>query len=146
MIALFLPLDRYVAADFSIISIFPGDLDEVIQFCLGQLQLHHVRDDYRELIELTLIFLNVKLAYPEHFAPPGAMHHARWMSKALYSFKIWLFRYQLKLTKREESGLKEFCLFIAGVYTRCWIEADKAHLAPYNDLLLLKKTQRRGET
>lgn len=96
------------------------------------------RNDYRELIELTLIFLNVKLPYSEHISPPGAMHHARWMSKALYSLKIWIFRNQFKLTKKEESGIKEFCIFVVSIYTKYWIEADKAHLAPYNDLLLLK--------
>jgi hypothetical protein len=41
---------------------------------------------------------------------PGAMHHARWMSKVLYSLKIWLFRAQFKLTPREENGLRDVCV------------------------------------
>lgn len=39
------------------------------------------------------------------FRAPGAMHHAWWMSKAIYSIKIYLFKDQFKLTARELKGL-----------------------------------------
>ncbi|KAG0710906.1 hypothetical protein GWK47_021813 [Chionoecetes opilio] len=42
------------------------------------------------------------------FLAPGAMHQARWMSKVLYSFKIWMFQGQFRLTKKEERGLQRF--------------------------------------
>ena len=32
---------------------------------------------------------------------PGAMHHARWMAKAIYSVKIWTFRRQFHLNSWE---------------------------------------------
>jgi len=45
-----------------------------------------VRDDYRELIELSIMFLgdgdnNLK-------RPPGAIHQARWIARAIYSLFV----------------------------------------------------------
>lgn len=41
------------------------------------------RDDYKEFLVLTLVFIGV---IPEkfRFRKPGACHHARWMAKALF--------------------------------------------------------------
>jgi len=69
---------------------------------------------------------------------PGAMHHARWMSKVVYSLKVWMFRQQFKLTTREEIGLRDVCVFAVRVYLRAWISAPLAASAPYNDFNLLK--------
>ena len=57
-----------------------------------------LRHDYLELATLTLLFLGGTL--PESIKnatikDPGAIHHARWMSKAIYTMKIALFRNQL---------------------------------------------------
>ncbi|QQP57048.1 Uncharacterized protein FKW44_001910 [Caligus rogercresseyi] len=41
-----------------------------------------LRDDYRELLELTLIFLGQVPPRGVRFLAPGPMHNARWMSKA----------------------------------------------------------------
>lgn len=68
---------------------------------------------------------------------PGAMHHARWMSKVIYSLKIWMFKAQFKLTPAEERGLRDVCVFAVRVYLKAWISAPQASRAPYNDLLLL---------
>ncbi|KAG0713600.1 hypothetical protein GWK47_015866 [Chionoecetes opilio] len=59
-----------------------------------------LRDDYRELVKLVIIFLGGAPPGGIRFLAPGAMHQARWMSKVLYSFKIWMFRGQFRLTKR----------------------------------------------
>lgn len=64
--------------------------DSIIEFCHNELKNNFSRDDYKELLELTLIFLGEDSG-PVSFRPPGAMHHARWMSKALYALKIFLF-------------------------------------------------------
>ena len=69
---------------------------------------------------------------------PGAMHQARWMSKIIYSFKIWMFRSQFTLTAREEKGLRELCIFFARVYVKAWYTAPLPTAAPNNDLQLLK--------
>ena len=38
-------------------STIGGDHDHILQFCLDQLQLHHPREDYKELLEFAVIFL-----------------------------------------------------------------------------------------
>ena len=54
------------------------------------------RDDYQEIVNLTLILLG---AFPDNSSytirPPGSISHARWMAKILCEFKIVLFLTQL---------------------------------------------------
>lgn len=95
-------------------------------------------DDYRELLEITLIFLGITPPRGIRFMAPGAMHQARWMSKIIYTFKIWLFRKQFSLTAREEKGLRELCIFFARIYVKAWYTAPLPTAAPNNDLQLLK--------
>src|SRR6218665_3249968 len=40
----------------------------------------------------------------------GAMHHAHWMSKVIYSLRIWMFNAQFKLTRAQERGLRDVCV------------------------------------
>jgi hypothetical protein len=96
------------------------------------------REDYKELLELTLIFLGQTPPRGIHFRVPGAFHHARWMSKLLYAFKIILFQSQFKLTKHESNACLEFCLFIALVYVRAWITCSSPCDAPINDITLIQ--------
>ena len=62
-----------------------------------------LRDDYREQVELTLLFVGHVSPRGARFRAPGPMHHARWISKAIYALKVWMFRQQFKLTAREKS-------------------------------------------
>jgi len=57
------------------------------------------RDDYRELLELAVIFLGDTPTRGIYFQYPGAMHHARWSSKVIYSLQIFIFRKQFKFKK-----------------------------------------------
>jgi len=69
-----------------------------------------VRDDYMELIELTLIVLG-QPSTKIHWRAPGHVHHARWMATLTYAMNIYLFRNQqdiFKLTLKEERQLKCF--------------------------------------
>ena len=113
--------------------------DEALRWTLQVLQEREdLRDDYRELVELVIIFLGGAPPGGIRFRAPGAMHHARWMSKVLYSFKIWMFRGQFRLTKKEERGLQRMCLFVVRVYAKAWIEASFSAQAPRLDLELIK--------
>ena len=97
-----------------------------------------IRDDYQELIELTMIVLGSPPA-KIHWRAPGPVHHARWMAKLIYGIKIFLFRDQrhvFNLTKKEENQLHRFVQFGALLYTKVWIEAPLAAEAPGNDLVL----------
>ena len=96
------------------------------------------RDDYQELIELTLVILNNPPARI-HWRAPGPVHHARWMAKLLYALKIYLFREQrdtFKLTKGEEKGIERFVKFGALVYSKAWVLAPQATEAAHQDLIL----------
>lgn len=67
------------------------------------------------------------------------MHRARWLTKVLYSLKIWLFRGQFKMSNREEKGIREIAAFgvVVYVYLKAWITAPLAVEAPLNDFQLM---------
>ena len=99
-----------------------------------------IRDDYQELIELTMVILG---SPPQaiHWRAPGPVHHARWMAKLLYAMKIILFRDQrdvFQLTKGEETRLQRFVQFGALLYSKSWTKAPLAAEAPAGDLQLWK--------
>src|SRR5688572_25265174 len=77
--------------------------DDVITFALQQLSAENHRDDYKELLGLTVIFLRgippkgIKFRYPEAF------HRARWMARAIYAIKMWLFKDQIPIQQRQNS-------------------------------------------
>lgn len=96
------------------------------------------RDDYKEFLELTLVFVGV---IPEKFSfrKPGACHHARWMAKAIYVLKMYLFREQLPLKKGEDNKLRQICVFVTTVYVKAWFTSTNSVKAPYHDLQFLKE-------
>ncbi|KAF0714990.1 Uncharacterized protein FWK35_00031556, partial [Aphis craccivora] len=73
-----------------------------------------------------------------HFRAPGAYHLARWMAKAIYCLKIFLFRTQFKLTQKQEKSLKRICCFIMKCYAEAWFSSTNAITAPMNDIYFLK--------
>ncbi|KAG0714702.1 hypothetical protein GWK47_001511 [Chionoecetes opilio] len=100
------------------------------------IQSKKVREDYRELCNLSLFYLTGNLRQP--IKKPGAFHHARWMAKAIYVLKIRMFRSHVQMTTREGKGLEEIALFVVLLYSRAWMEAGLATEAAYNDLNLVK--------
>ena len=74
---------------------------DIIEFANKQLEEKHPRDDYKEFLELVLIFLGEIPGRGVRFMTPGAMHHACWMSKVIYSLKVWMFHSQFVLMPRE---------------------------------------------
>ncbi|KAL4091591.1 hypothetical protein QTP88_026257 [Uroleucon formosanum] len=112
--------------------------DELLIFCINQLKQYQPRDDYKELLELTIIFLGQTPPNAIFFKVPGPIHHARWMSKAIYSIKIFLFRNEFKLTLKENNALRDLCIFIVRIYIKQWFCARAAALAPNMDLQFIK--------
>lgn len=89
---------------------------------------HHVRDDNREIIELSKVVLGIPLVH-FYWRAPGAIHHARWMAKLLYAIKIFFFYDQrdvFNLTKKEETKLQRVVQLGALIYTKAWTEATLA--------------------
>ncbi|VVC38146.1 Hypothetical protein CINCED_3A003921 [Cinara cedri] len=55
--------------------------NDLVKFIKDQLATYQPRDDYRELLQLSLIFLGDKTARCFNIRTPGALHRARWMAK-----------------------------------------------------------------
>lgn len=95
------------------------------------------RDDYRELIDLTLLILGVP--NPTYvLKTPGALHHARWMAKIIYSFKLYLLRKQLSIANEFVETLEEFSLFCGLLYVKQWFTSPLLADAAFNDLMFYK--------
>jgi len=114
-------------------------VEDVLLFCTKTIEDKYPRDDYKEFIELVMIFLGKTPPRGIHFRPPGAYHLARWMAKGIYCFKMLLFYQQLKLSIVEKRGLQEICCFIVQCYLEAWICAPDPITAPLNDIIFLKK-------
>ena len=103
-----------------------------------------LRHDYLEMVSLILLFLGgpklEKIAVTTIKAP-GAYHHARWMSKVLYTLKIALFRHQLGEVYAPEDldNMYNLSIFISIFYVKAWLTCTDASSAPSNDLELMKK-------
>ena len=119
---------------FEPIEPIPSISDEVIMFCKEKLQSTQHRDDYRELLNLTIVVLGGVPPGGIRMSKPGAYHRAGWMGKLMYALKIFLFRGQFKLTKAVEKNLARFVLFFATLYLPAWCEAPLAARAPAQDL------------
>jgi hypothetical protein len=110
----------------------------MLEFLTKKLEEEHARDDYRELLELSVIFLGNVPPHGVKFRFPGPISHARWMAKAIYVLKIFLFKQQFKLNKNEEKLVQNMSVFIIRAYVKAWFESTIAPKAPYNDLNFLK--------
>ena len=136
----FIDLDHFESGidDNSVSMFFTEKKDDILKFAAFHLQQQQPRDDYREFLELAIIYLGGTPSCGIRFNSPGAIHHARWMSKVLYSLKIFMFRNQFSLSAREAKGLKDFCMFAVSIYLKAWVTAPLPSSAPRNDLELLK--------
>ena len=118
--------------------------DMVIKLCEESLQKGFVRGDYKELVKLTLIYLNSDQQSFNGFIKPGAMHKARWMSKIIYSIKIVLLQRQISTlpkgsitTPAQVKKLRRFVEFVVYCYVPWWLTANIPADAPANDVQMV---------
>lgn len=102
------------------------------------------REDYKEMLQLSLIFLGDRPGLRPTttiIKSPGAINRARWMMKIIYSLKICIFRNQLQpfIQNSKIDALLEFTSFILRVYIKNWYLCQCPRYAPLNDLRLLKQ-------
>ena len=102
------------------------------------LQERQPRADYLELLKLTIIFLGGQPDGGVSFRQPGPVSSARWMSVALYTLRLALFRKQLSLSKQQADAILQVAIFVLRVYVHAWFTAPLAVSTPRNDLDLLK--------
>lgn len=98
-----------------------SEIKNLLEFYCAKLTSVIAREDYRELIKLSIIFLGRNTDRKFKIRPPGAMHQARWMTRAIYSLKILLFSCQMKTTK-DKAALLDVCLFIVTTYLKLWLQ------------------------
>lgn len=110
------------------------------------------RDDYREFVELSLLFLNEFNGTNIKFQRPGALHKARWMAKLLYSIKICVLEQQISIlppgtvtTSHQVSKIRNFVHFVVLIYSPWWTTCSSAVEAPQNDLMLYKNILKYGQ-
>lgn len=115
--------------------------EEILNFLVSQLQIKQIRDDYRELLELFVLFLgsdDLAQMYNIKIRSPGAIHQARWMSRAIYCMEIFMLWDQLKFSKISKASLGDICVLIVRLYIKVWFECVSAINEPHNDLQFLK--------
>ena len=103
------------------------------------------RSDLRELMNLVLVWLGVKVPNFS-FQYPGAMSHARFMMQSIYSMKIYLLSRQLDIYPEEElKQIKDVALFV-GLFHAAWYfmsplasSAPMMHLTTISHMKKLKK-------
>ena len=115
-----------------------NQIPEIKTFIKNMLDEILPRDDYKELLQLCQIFLGLVSPCDVKFYRPSGFHHARWMSKAIYSLKIYIFRDAFRLTKQEKKGLFDICIFIVFIYIKAWYTSPLAVRAPSHDLNFIK--------
>lgn len=110
----------------------------LIEWFKNQMEEYHHRDDYREVLQLAVLFLGGAIEANVTIRAPGAFHNARWMAKIIYCLKMFLYRYQLKLPKEKTDRLVRFNVFVVKIYLKKWFVSPNAAKAPGSDLEMLK--------
>lgn len=135
--------DDIKSQQFQYASVDPEMSDQMKVFADGAtdiLQKHtkHLRKDYAELNDLALKFLGIRTQ--KSFKAPGATNNARWMCRAIYGLKLFLFRDQIdELEPDFVESLERFCLFVSLIYVKYWNQSPNAADAPFNDMEFLKE-------
>lgn len=116
-------------------SISDEEWNDMKNFCRQKLDETHIRDDYKELLEIALVFLGEE---DLDFRTPGPTSHARWMAKGIYSFKMFLFREQFHLVAKEQNGMRDVCIFMIRIYIKAWFGCTNAIEAANQDYNFVK--------
>ncbi|KAL4089004.1 hypothetical protein QTP88_024082 [Uroleucon formosanum] len=112
--------------------------EDILNFVKSKLETKHLRGDYREFLELIFIFIGGNLENKIKMHPPGAMHQARWMARAIYCLKIFLFRSQYIISGLTKKAIGEICVFIIKFYVKAWFTCPLPNKSPNQDLQFIK--------
>ena len=79
------------------------------------------REDYLELCEPIAVFLGADVPGGFVIRRPGADHHARFMSKAIYYLKIYLLKNVFVLHGREKKEVDRMAVYVAICYGKYFL-------------------------
>jgi hypothetical protein len=86
------------------------------------------------LCELIAVYLGAVVPRGFVYRRPGADHHARFMSKAIYLMKIALLSHCFPMYGTEEADVNRMALYIGLFYGNYFLRSPLAAMAPANDL------------
>ena len=100
---------KYSMGDDIVQSAFADDYEAIVKFIRGQLHEQQVRDDYKELLTLSTVFLGEPEAKSVHINSPRAYHRAigrvnfkkSWKSQKGLVKKICLFTCRIKIYQQK---------------------------------------------
>ena len=106
-----------------------------------------MRGDYKELIDLSIFYLEGKPDDTFRFKSAGPIHKARWMGKLLYCIKLNLCENKIREQHEacpiysdieQTTKIEHFVYFIIMIYIPWWFQCSMTADSPINDLCLLK--------
>lgn len=65
------------------------------------------------------------------------MNHTKWMSKAIYGLKMYIFRQEINTLWKNSSGRRKIDIFIAVLYAKLWFMTSNLEKARATDLQFL---------
>lgn len=112
------------------------EMNRLEMFCREKLTQIIVRNDYSELLKLTLLLVSENCEFRIH--APGAYNRARFMCRVIYCMKMYLYRSQLRLQRGSLDNIRRFLLYFLKVHVKYWFNVKQAVKAPNQDLQMLK--------
>ena len=106
-----------------------------------------MREDYKELIDLSIFYLEGTPDDTFRFKSAGPIHKARWMGKLLYCIKLNLCENKIREQHEacpiysdieQTTKIEHFVYFIITIYIPWWYQCSMTTDSPINDLCLLK--------
>ena len=103
-----------------------------------------VRDDYKELLLLSVLFLGGSHQGGIKLYAPGAQHHARCMAAIIHTIKISLFAERLNgvFEKWFLDMAKELATFLVLFYVKYWLCCTSPSNAAVLDLNFLQQLEK----
>ena len=95
------------------------------------------REDYRELVELTLIFLGGTIPRAFIIRKPGANHHARFVVYAIYFLKLQTLSEKFPMSQNERTEVKRMSTFVAICHSEAFLKSILSTIAPVLDISYL---------
>ena len=95
------------------------------------------REDYRELVELTVVFLGGRVPRGFHLRKAGAHHTARFMAYAIYALKIEMMSERFPLSQEERRKIHRLAKFVAVIHSPAYLRSRIAATAPSVDVKYL---------
>ncbi|KAE8739426.1 hypothetical protein FOCC_FOCC015078 [Frankliniella occidentalis] len=109
---------------------------------MQNLQKPHTRADYRQLLDLTVIFIgeNPFSPKPIRFSPPIAVSSARFMARIISCLEIHMFALtgEFVVAPHILTSVRDLNLFFVTIHLKPWYTATHPASAPRTGLILLK--------